>query len=149
MNGIRALAHATKPDSLQKDQAKLKGYLRKLKSVKFVVLLALYRDILHDLVELSLCFQSNQALVSEVRANSEAFLDKLQTKRNNLESMTCFAETKKELLDSVQEEHLTYRGHELDKNADFDLRTFDTVATSTINAVITQVKFRVKSFVDD
>ncbi|PIK60678.1 putative zinc finger protein [Apostichopus japonicus] len=64
------------------DAAKMKGYLKLLKSCKFVLPMALYQDLVDDITEVSLEFQRDDLPLSSVRTSvvlAEASLRRKRT----------------------------------------------------------------------
>ena len=51
------------------DVAKVKGYLMKLKSAKFLLHMSLYRDLVEDMADPSLSFQKDDVPVSDIRTH--------------------------------------------------------------------------------
>lgn len=89
------------------EKAKMKGYLKLFKSEKFVLCLALYRDILDDLAHLSKWLQDDTALMADVRATVEATLGLLTHKKE--------ASRYVNLAKGEMESDGVYRGHKLTK----------------------------------
>lgn len=73
-------ASGMRRDVTAADAAKLKGYLKKLRSHKFVIHMAAYQDILEDLSALSRALQADDMPVTAVRGTVEAALEALQGK---------------------------------------------------------------------
>ena len=63
---LEGLASGEREDINAQDVAKIQGYLKKMKTHKFVMYSAIYRDIMKQLSILPLCFQSDNMTINEV-----------------------------------------------------------------------------------
>ncbi|XP_023698486.2 zinc finger protein 862-like isoform X1 [Paramormyrops kingsleyae] len=129
------------------EKAKMKGYLKLLKSEKFVLCLALYRDILDDLAHLSKWLQDDTALMADVRATVEATLGLLTRKKETSRYVN--------LAKGEMKSDGFYRGHKLTKGTgrrdevDFITTEFMMLRNDTIDKVISCVSSRLQDFIDN
>ena len=63
------VASGQRKDIAATDVAKLKGYLMKLKSAKFLTHMSLYMSLVEDMADLSLSFQKDDVPVSDIRTH--------------------------------------------------------------------------------
>lgn len=79
------IRHLTKLSSKTgKDSAKMKGYLKTMKTEKFVLSIAAYRDILEKLSKFSLAMQSVTKSVTEVQLDIESVIAEVKNLKPNL-----------------------------------------------------------------
>ena len=124
------------------DQAKMKGYLKIIKSTKFVFCLAFYADILGDLSHLSLIFQSNETPIFKVRASTEATLNSIREKETKPGKML------QQVMGELSRDE--FRGHTLSKQGDDPDHTgFHKLAADTIINIVRCVDSRLRSFAED
>nr|XP_054763515.1 zinc finger protein 862-like [Lytechinus pictus] len=78
VNHLTEIGSDQRSDVKAEDAAKARGMLKKLKSQKFLLHLALYEDILAGLSSLSLAFQSDDICLPEVKDKVQSVLSVLQ-----------------------------------------------------------------------
>lgn len=133
------------------DAATMKGYLRQLKSVKFILFVGYYRDIVEEMAELSLIFQAegaNEVPISQVRNN----VDMAQaTLMRRLESPGTHAHDILAIIAASSEEEsnkINYKDVEITL-VQRDVTFCSTVANETINKIITCTNRRFSSLIED
>ncbi len=65
----------------KKDQAKPKGFLRQLKSGKFVLYLLMFSELLRPFAQLSLCLQQDSVALLQIQTILDNFYSQLETER--------------------------------------------------------------------
>ena len=75
---LEDIASGERDDIKADDVAKVKGYLKVMKTHKFVMYAAMYRDIVKQLAILSMCFQSDTNSVNEVQIDVEVTLSQIE-----------------------------------------------------------------------
>ena len=140
---LEDMASGERSDITGEDQAKIKGYLRQLKSHKFVLYHHSYRDLLEDMAELSKVFQDSSIPLSAVRTSIETSQARLQAQTHNPGvNLT-------KVLEEVTEDNgWVFKGIALTTRAN-EVTNFTNKSKEVLDKVISCIHKRFANFVDD
>ncbi|XP_041364280.1 zinc finger protein 862-like [Gigantopelta aegis] len=135
------MASGQRKDIKPADQAKMNGYLKILKSHKFILHVAAYQDFVEDLASLSLCLQQDDLAVSNVRTRIEAVCLSLKAKQ------TQYGRQLRSVISQTTEENQhTFRGVTLSSGAN-TMTDFAKHHTKLILNIIECIESRFATFI--
>lgn len=142
------VASGERKDIPPADAAKMKGYLKMLKSHEFVLHMAFYQDLVDDLAAISTSLQADNLALSSIRGNIEACTLELLGKRGTDATGVMGPRIKIVVQDVTEESNWQFRGHKL-KTSDNTIAVFQRNSLRVLNLIITSIEERFQNFTED
>ncbi|XP_041370388.1 zinc finger protein 862-like [Gigantopelta aegis] len=140
---LKDMASGQRKNIKPADQAKMNGYLKILKSHKFILHVAAYKDLVEDLASLSLCLKQDDLAVSNVRTRIEAVCLSLKAKQTQYGRQLCNI-----ISQTTEENQHTFRGVTLLSGAN-TMTDFAKHHTKLILNITECIESRFVTFIQD